>query len=262
MNLKTVEIKELNQPLNFEFLEWDTDFFSIPCYRLDPNSQALLYPIDLDKTFLTWLKKTIIQKLGTTFCSVKLKHSTDSSWIEALMFCGFKFVGTEITFMNPNNTLIKTNNTSFNVEVLKKEDILQLPSEELGSVFTETRFHKDNEISKGKADSLWIQLIKNFIPSPTQKAYACLSDNKIGGLFLVKHDIEQEAAYLMSVAILPEFAGKGLGTHLIETVLNDLHNTPIYAGTQASNRPAMNFYLKSGFNKIYDTSTMLHGWLS
>ena len=123
MNLKTVEIKELKQTLKFEFLEWDTGFFSIPCYRLDPNSQALLYPIQLDKTFLTWLQKAIVQKLGIAFCSAKLKYSTDSSWIEALTFCGFKFVGTEITFMNPNNTLIRTNNTSFNVEVLKKEDI-------------------------------------------------------------------------------------------------------------------------------------------
>ena len=61
------------------------------------------------------------------------------------------------------------------------------------------------------------------------------------------------SARIATLAVLPEWAGKGIGTALVNKVLINLIDAGyvnIYVAVQSDNKAAVRVYTKAGFKKI------------
>jgi len=135
---------------------------------------------------------------------------------------------------------------------------IDLPYEELGSVFSSTRFHTDTNITNSKADDLWINYLKNYRISEDRCMFTAEINEKIVGVILV--NVNGEIATLFYVAVLHEFAGRGVGSELIEYVFDNFKKFIIKTETQIQNFNALNYYINNGLSKIENTLTVLHRW--
>lgn len=243
--------------LLLHFLKWDNDFFKIPSYRAD-FTNFCCNKISPEET------KLMRSSLKPSFITAVCDHSQNTRLVRFLHAWGFRYIETGIILhfkefpgrqvSPPEGFIIK-----------KVEDLTGLDLEPLGQAFDLTRFHADHNIGQGKADELWVQYLKNFIPSDKKHAFLAFSGNTpVGGIFINLYDDTEgtSTADLFVVAVLKEFTSKGIGSLLARHALlwAEKHSTQIMVGTQARNVPALNYYIKNGFTSVYKTTSIFHRW--
>lgn len=235
----------------FKFLRWDTDFFGRDCYILDTERSVLKF---------SWkIKDSIDKDLKGSFITAKVTTSLERGLFDFLQTAGFRYIETEIALKYETGFRNREAAAS-DVEILKLEKNEDLPYEELGSVFNLTRFHRDVNIAKEKADLLWINYIKNYKPSPTAHMFVARDRGKTAGSILVNQSEDRKRANLFFVSVIERFRGKNIGSRLIQYVVDQFDGVELTTGTQASNTGALNFYIKNGFSIIEKTNAVFHRW--
>lgn len=241
-------LKSEKEFIYFKYLAWDSDFFGKDSFLLD-ISKSKFTPSEE-------VRLQIKDKFKECFITVKLDTKIDYFMGFFLQECGFYYVDTEIKLQNIQ---ICANIVSDNIVFEELFDSSALPFEDIGRAFSVTRFHCDPNIENKKADELWISYVKNFKSSENKRIFIAKVDNEIAGVILV--NITNGEAFLFFVAVLENFRSKKIGSALIQGTIKSIgKGVKIYTGTQVKNVSALNFYLRNGFQKIVQTSTVLHYW--
>lgn len=245
---KDIFLRDGEDSYHFRYLEWDSNFFALPCYIFDDENSNRA---NSDK-----IAGQIQTRLNGAFVTVKIDSSHDYHFIQALQKSGFRYIDTEITleFDKKPNARQCTNA----IEIIKPDCNKGLPYDELGSVFSLTRFHSDPHISSNKADLLWVNYLKNFVIEDARHMYVALFNGEVAGVVLV--NIEQRQVMLFYVSVISSFQNAGVGAKLIQEVVSRYEGLTIRTGTQVKNLGALNFYIRNGFSKIYKTRTVMHRW--
>ena len=233
---------------HFRYLEWDSKFFKRPCYFFDVRSSNI--------TKSEKIADQIQTRLNGAFVTTKIDSSYDYNFVQAMQRSGFRYIDTEITLQfdqQPNE--FRCNNT---VEIIKPDCNKGLPYDELGSVFSLTRFHSDPHISSIKADLLWVNYVKNFVIDNDHHMYVAQVNGNVVGVVLV--NIENRQAMLFFVSVMSLYQNAGIGTTLVQQVVRNYKDLTIRTGTQVKNVQALNFYIRNGFSKIFKTCTVMHRW--
>lgn len=250
--MKDVILKADGAKFYFRFLEWDTNFFKKKSYMLD-TEKSILKPS-------ARITRLLNCNFADSFLSAKIDARTHKEIFVFFQQAGFTFIDTEIilTFDREHPTLrIKKQG----VKVLRLKQNQGLPYEELGGVFTCSRFHSDTHISKAKADLLWVYYLKNYELSATHQLYAALAENnEVMGVILANLKKEGRTAYLFFVAVRDKFQGRRIGSCIVEHVIRSLGDYKLVTGTQAKNIRALNFYIKNGFSRVESTKLIFHRW--
>ena len=131
------------------------------------------------------------------------------------------------------------------IELTHKNEILQTYEIYKHSMFmpTEEKFSK-------KAD--------RFLKDDSVKIFACLSQGVIKGVMVVSF-IEEKKIEMMGIAVDSSARGKGVGSYMINQVINDYGLLSIYAETDNG---AVGFYRNNGFSiaeffETYDAETVI-----
>ena len=117
------------------------------------------------------------------------------------------------------------------VELTHKNDVLQTYEIYKHCMFmpTEEKFNK-------KADL--------FLNDHSVKIFACFEQDKIMGIMVVSFK-EQKKIEIIGIAVDVSTRGKGVGSYMINQVINNYGLLSVYAETD---NDAVGFYQKNGFN--------------
>ncbi len=245
---KDIIIQTDNVLYHFCFLIWDSRFFGFPCYSLK-----------IDRSLLTGSKKIpnqIQSTLSNAFVTAKLDTSVDHRVIKNFFDSGFQYIDTEIILSY--NSCMPLKASPKQVRIKKMDENIGLPYEKLGSVFSLTRFHTDPNIKAIRADALWIEYLKNYIPDDNHHMFVAYIENEAAGVILANKEVNKVTLFF--VAVRPEFSHLGIGSSLISHVVSLFNGYTVKTETQIKNINAMNFYIRNGFSTIDATKIVMHRW--
>ena len=117
------------------------------------------------------------------------------------------------------------------IELTHKNDILQTYEIYKHCMFmpTEEKFNKK---------------VEQFLNNNSVKIFACFSHGKIVGIMVVSFK-EQKKIEIIGIAVDVSTRGKGIGSYMINQVINNYGLLSVYAETD---NDAVGFYRKNGFN--------------
>ena len=97
-----------------------------------------------------------------------------------------------------------------------------------------------------------------FLNDNSVKIFACFEQDKILGVMVVSF-IEQKKIEIIGIAVDVSVRGKGIGSYMINQVINNYGLLSVYAETD---NDAVGFYGKNGFNimkfsETYDGETVV-----
>ena len=131
------------------------------------------------------------------------------------------------------------------IELTHKNDILQTYEIYKHCMFmpTEEKFNKK---------------VEQFLNNNSVKIFACFSHGKIVGIMVVSFK-EQKKIEIIGIAVDVSTRGKGIGSYMINQVINNYGLLSVYAETD---NDAVGFYRKNGFNimefsETYDGATVV-----
>ena len=131
------------------------------------------------------------------------------------------------------------------IELTHKNDILQTYEIYKHCMFmpTEEKFNKK---------------VEQFLNNNSVKIFACFSHGKIVGIMVVSFK-EQKKIEIIGIAVDVSARGKGIGSYMINQVINNYGLLSVYAETD---NDAVGFYRKNGFNimefsETYDGATVV-----
>ena len=99
--------------------------------------------------------------------------------------------------------------------------------------------------------------VEQFLNNNSVKIFACLDQGKIIGVMVVSF-IEQKKIEIIGIAVDVSVRGKGVGSYMINQVLNGYDLISVYAETD---NDAVGFYRNNGFrivefSKTYDETVV------
>ncbi len=131
------------------------------------------------------------------------------------------------------------------IELTHKNDILQTYEIYKHCMFmpTEEKFNKKIDV---------------FLMDNSVKIFACFNQSKMEGVIIVSF-AEQRSIEIIGIAVDVSARGKGIGSYMINQIVNDYGLVSVYAETD---NDAVVFYQKNGFNitafsEIYDGETVV-----
>lgn len=243
--------------LALRYLEWDSQFFGLPCYELD--WVASTYSQEAVNKQQLYKRTENLPKIAVW---AKLTCTVPQSFVSVYKLIGAEYIETEL-------------NLRHDVKYRKKEQIPKIEAYktdctdiagflELGKVFSQTRFHVDPMISLQKADELWQRYLKNYIPAQDRHVFIAKEKEYVIGTILVSIKRWQgEIKNIIDiVAINDKARSRGIGSYLIQKALSWCIESgrPTVVSTQHRNVKAINFYIKNGFNIFESPRTVFHWW--
>jgi len=243
--------------LALDFLPWDSAFFGLPCFRLNPAASCGPEPGFDDKTLS-------LQAASFPRCAVwaKLGSESDPALGYGLQTLGARYIETEVTLRHDG--LPRQACCVEGVLVVKTDTLALEGYLDLGHSFSLTRFHLDPRIGRGKADALWVSFLKGFVPSPIRHAFVAQEKDKVIGAILIT--IENLASLAINcldiVAVAPGFQGRGVGGLLMQKALDwcGASGRPTMVSTQHRNTAALSFYQKHGMVWLQSPASVFHLW--
>ena len=124
------------------------------------------------------------------------------------------------------------------IELTHKNDILQTYEIYKHCMFmpTEEKFNKK---------------VEQFLNNSSVKIFACFSHGKIVGIMVVSF-IEQRKIEIIGIAVDVSARGKGIGSYMINQVLNNYGLLSVYAETD---NDAVGFYRNNNFSVVQFSET-------
>ena len=100
--------------------------------------------------------------------------------------------------------------------------------------------------------------IDQFLNDNFIKIFACFNESEIEGVIVVSF-VEQNKIEIVGIAVDLSARGKGIGSYMINQIVNDYGLISVYAETDNN---AVGFYQKNGFgitefSEIYDGETVI-----
>ena len=97
-----------------------------------------------------------------------------------------------------------------------------------------------------------------FLMYNSVKIFDCFNQSKLEGVIIVSF-AEQRSIEIIGIAVDVSARGKGIGSYMINQIVNDYGLVSVYAETD---NDAVGFYQKNGFNitafsEIYDGETVV-----
>lgn len=241
-------MKEDIKNIIFQKNDWDSKQLGLSCGFIDCST-------DFDKIdqsmILDQIENLIKKNEDITFTTIKL-HYTFIDILKRLKKGHINYIDTE--FIYRCNTLPEKINSA-NVHFFDTYD----PDffSPLALEMKWSRFFLDNRIPKEKAQSLWRESIKNYCRGRSHKlAIAFWEDNPAG---IVTINFENDKTIkLFIVGVLPEFQKKGIGTDLMQAIINKYKEKyEIFVEASSRNIGAQKLYEKTGF-ELYHMRYILH----
>ena len=93
--------------------------------------------------------------------------------------------------------------------------------------------------------------IDQFLNDNSIKIFACFNQGEIEGVIVVSF-VEQSKIEIIGIAVKLSARGKGIGSYMINQVINNYGLLSVYAETD---NDAVGFYRKNGFNIIEFSET-------
>ena len=124
------------------------------------------------------------------------------------------------------------------IELTHKNDILQTYE-----IYKHCMFMPTEEKFNNKVDL--------FLNDNSVKIFACFEQNKILGVMVVSF-IEQQKIEIIGIAVDASVRGKGVGSYIINQVINNYGLLSVYAETD---NDAVEFYRNNGFNIVEFSET-------
>lgn len=137
-----------------------------------------------------------------------------------------------------------------------EESDLSVLTEIARNAFTISRFFNDPEIDNGKAGELYTCWIKNSLKSADKKVFT--TDDNSG--FIICSENNEGDGVINLIATGATARNRGIGSALVRFADNWAYECGcknIYVGTQSTNIPAINLYVKNGF-KVFRTTRTYH----
>lgn len=219
---------------NINYLEWESEFFSLKTGRLEFDSQA---PVLTDKQL-------------DTFAVVQAKvASHELSLIDKLSQLGFQFAEGEIDFklsIGIENACKKATECRFRKADEADIDLLM---ETASAVFVQSRFrapwYQDGDSSRFYA--LWVKkAVLGMFDDICLLTYDV--ENNVSGFVTLRRISENEARVGL-LAVMPNRTGQGIGKQLMSAAkfwCQQQGISSLYVATQISNIAASRLYTHSG----------------
>ena len=236
--------------LHFRHLEWDTAFFGRPSYILDPDRSSMRAS--------ALLGAAASKALRGAFATVRVDSAADPAPLLMLQSNGFYYVDTSVTLRLDPNAGLPALPDDLTVRVEELVENRNLPYQELGSVFTMTRFHFDPHVGKERADKLWVEYLRNFRLSASARLFAAYCDESVAGAMTVVGRGESMA--LSFVSVLDAHRGRHVGARILRAIGAACGSRELLTETQIRNVAALNFYVRNGFRQVRASRTVLHFW--
>ncbi|MFH1985878.1 MAG: GNAT family N-acetyltransferase [Pseudomonadota bacterium] len=239
--------------LALDWLDWDSRFFGLPCYRLFAGDCRVC-----DGAVDTGALMMAAAQFPRCAVWAKVPPQAPPALTEAIQALGGKFIETELTL--GHNGTAAAPATVAGVKIREADTLARTGFLELGRTFSLTRFHTDPRIGKDRADALWTEYLRNFRLSPDRRAFLAEADGRIVGAVLASAG---DAVNVIDiVAVAPAFAGRGIGRALLQASLSWSIATGrgCTVATQHRNTGAIAFYRKNGFGRLESATPVFHLW--
>ncbi len=225
-------------------LDWDTEFFGIPCARVTLNKE------------LTEREMEALQEQCKAYEFVTIENTCGSSMNNFLLGEKTKAYITDCA------VLLKKKSEAHSAEAYGDTSIRLAVEEDLPWIediakeaFVTSRFYNDPQIPEEKASGLYKSWVNNAFADENMTIF--VSEEKNG--FLIYYQNEK-TAHLNLIAAGGENRKKGVGTALTKYADNYAFENgcvDFYVGTQAMNITAINLYIKCGF-RFSKTTRIFH----
>ena len=156
--------------------------------------------------------------------------------------------------------------TRYRVEFIRARRVAAL--EELGELFTLSRFHADPRIPTELVDGLWRRSIAEACQGSADAVIALYDGTRPAGFVVCKDDALAGEVFpwrvrsFFLVGVAPDYQGQGVGRELMSVALaHSLPVTPLVeVETQSRNQAALALYQRVGF-RIAASTYAFHRWL-
>lgn len=230
-------------------LEWDTNYFGIPTYKLI-NVLSMSYEFINEATQL--FNTNYLPKNAYCFMEVPAE---DISTIQALGNASYKLIETRLTYYN--NQLHTHNYPRYQVRQATKEDIPSLKKVAATMRNNFDRFHADKTFDMQIADNFLSTYIQNSVAGYANYVMVPNQKNTASNSFLTANylqddwDMVQCKISKMVLSAVSASTNKGWYIKLISEMTYHLRDTIgaecIYLNTQATNRAVFSTWEKLGY---------------
>ena len=226
-------------------LDWDTEFFGIKSAKATINS-----PLDEDEV------NTLLEECGK-YSFVTIENICGAFRNDYLLGKLSNAYITDCPATLKKQTC-KYNSDDFSgIEIREaQEDDLSVLEDIARNAFTVSRFFNDIEIPDEKAGELYALWVKNSLRNPDKKVFTV--QDKCG--FIICSVNEDGDGVINLIATGDKARNRGIGSALVKFCDNWAYEQgckEIYVGTQSTNIPAINLYVKNGF-KLFRTTRTYH----
>lgn len=230
-------MKNLENAVTFNELNWDTDFFGVTCAKATLNKPLTLNEwIELKTRFKGYQFISIMNKNSEPINAQLIGKDTSAFLADVNIQFEKKLVGIDE----------KPENVTIHQALEKNDQIIEIAD------FQFSKFTEDPELAKRGGDQVYQQwLINSF--GKTNKFYALSNDEKgeINGFLLFSY--ADNACVIELIAVSQKVTKGGIGTSLFKAVEFGAHQQgvkEIKVGTQLRNLGAINFYHKVGCKQV------------
>ncbi len=225
-------------------LDWDTDFFGIPCARVMLNEE------------LTEQDMENILEQCKPYSFVTVENTCGSAMND--FYLGTKsnayITDCAVTLQKKSeaHSLEEFNGISIRLAI---EEDLPWMTEIANNAFVTSRFYNDPCIPRDKVSGMYTSWVKNAYLDANKAIF--VPEGKNGFLIYYQNGSN---AHLNLIATGGENRKKGVGTALVKYADNYAFENGcenFFVGTQATNVPAINLYIKCGF-KFFKSTRIFH----
>jgi dTDP-4-amino-4,6-dideoxy-D-galactose acyltransferase len=246
---KVVTVKNEEYIFFYKKLQWDTDYFQIPTYRL-------YYILGIQNNYLKEAVAIFTADLlpAGSYCFIEIP-SEDIGLIQALGENSFKLIETRLTYYN--NNLQSHNHQRYSVRNANQNDIPNLKSVASKMRNDFDRFHADKVFDVKLADAFLSTYIENsilgyadYVMIPNEKSIP--SDSFLTAKYL-KDEWDQLNCKIskMVLSAVSSETNKGWYIKLISEMTYHLRDEVgaecIFMNTQSTNRAVFNTWEKLGY---------------
>lgn len=251
--IKKHEFSDNGLAFDFYRAPWDEEIFGVPIAQIN-NFQIKNNEIAASsfEHFKEWLISEDIY-----LCSARIPQS---QVIEAAFLQGqeFKFIELNICPERSLELATRESEKEITIEVARETDWDEMVST-ASQIFKVGRFHNDPALGPELGNLRYARWMQNSLSDPDQVTYRVMWQDRMAAFFVCQSDDGGVVSWQLN-AMLPEFAGKGIGKKIWEKMmLHHIEEGLVKARTSISshNAAALNLYVSLGF-RFFEPSVTLH----
>ena len=237
--------------LTIEPLTWDSEHLGIACGRLSftaisPSTDQIILKKEMLRLLEKSPEKLIVSKIPSDFHNLLGPLGEESVFIDSEITFRYVPHGTPQDFQKKHPVTFSKSCDPTHFERLATEMIY-------------SRYYIDPTISDSKAKTMWIDSIRNHCQGRADGIATIYINKNPAGIIIIEEK-EHKVINLAIVGILKEFQGSGVGTALLQQVIQRYApNKTILVEASVRNKRAIQFYQQNGF--ILDSMTYVtHHW--